>query len=244
MYHAVIVDDDHWAVEDIKESFQFERWGFEVSAAYASAEEALPALLRRPPELVVSDIRLGAMNGLDLICACRSKGVRSIFIIVSGYDDFSYVQDAFRYGVFFYLLKPLDDDKVEELMQLVSEKLRQENAGELLPKTEKQDSITKAIKYIDAHFTEQITLETVAEHVYLNATYLSQMLSKRLGVPFIHYRNGLRIGYAKQLICAGCDNMTYIAGKVGFESSSQFSRVFKQYEGVSPQQFSKQQAGT
>lgn len=103
------------------------------------------------------------------------------------------------------------------------------------------EDIARAIEYINAHFAEPITLEIVADQVHLNMTYLSQMLSRRLGVPFTHYRNALRIRCAKQLIASGCDNMTEVAGKVGFESSSQFSRVFRRYERMSPQQFSKRQ---
>ena len=239
MNRVLIVDDDRWAVEDIRASFRFEQWGFEVAAVCASAEEALPVLLSERPELVVSDIRMGSMSGLELIRTCREQGLQSIFVIVSGYDDFCYVQDAFRYGVFVYLLKPLDDSQVDGLMRSVCEKLKGEGMTPHLT-AEKQDSITRAIAYINEHFTEPITLESVAEQVFLNMTYLSQMLSRRLGVPFTQYRNVLRIRYAKQLIASGCTNMTEVANRVGFESSSQFSRVFKRCESITPQQFSKQ----
>lgn len=240
MYRTIIVDDDRWAIEDIRASFRFEQWGFEITAVCASAEEALPVLLDQKPDLIVSDIRMGCMSGLELIRACREQGLQSIFVIVSGYDDFCYVQDAFRYGVFFYLLKPLDDAKVYDLMRSICDKLQKEGFSPP-PASDKQDSIARAIEYINAHFAEPITLEIVADQVHLNMTYLSQMLSRRLGVPFTHYRNALRIRCAKQLIASGCDNMTEVAGKVGFESSSQFSRVFRRYERMSPQQFSKRQ---
>lgn len=243
MYRALIVDDDRWAIEDVRVSFRFEQWGFTVIAVCQSAEEALPVLLREKPELVISDIRMGDMSGLELIKTCRKQGLQSLFVIVSGYDDFCYVQDAFRYGVFFYLLKPLDNDKVDELMCLICEKLKHGGEIEQLSvSVEKQDTIACAINYINDHFTEAITLESVAEKVYLNMAYLSQALSKRLDMPFVQYRNGLRIRYAKQLIAAGYTNMTEIASKAGFESSSQFSRVFKRYENMTPQQFSKQVA--
>lgn len=119
MYRAMIVDDDKWAIEDIRKSFRFHDWGFEVVGEYNNAEDALAMILRAPPDLVISDIRMSKNSGLDMARICREQGVRTLFVIVSGYDSFSYVQDAFRYGVFFYLLKPIEDGQVCELMQRI-----------------------------------------------------------------------------------------------------------------------------
>lgn len=235
MYRAMIVDDDKWAIEDIRKSFRFHDWGFEVVGEYNNAEDALAMILRAPPDLVISDIRMSKNSGLDMARICREQGVRTLFVIVSGYDSFSYVQDAFRYGVFFYLLKPIEDGQVCELMQRIRAQLDAREQPE--EKVYTNDSFGKALIYIDGNFTAPITLESVANALYINKNYLSQLFSKRLGITFTHYRNSLRVHYAKQLIREGEHNMTLLAEKVGFESLSQFSKVFKQIEGSSPQQY-------
>ncbi|MCM1188053.1 MAG: helix-turn-helix domain-containing protein [bacterium] len=232
MYHVIIVDDDKWAIEDIKESFCFADWGFQVTGEYGSAEDALPHILAENPNLVVTDIQMNRQSGLDMIRICREKGMETVFILVSGYDDFDYVQDAFRYGVFFYLLKPIDDGKVRAVMEQLWEKLDQNRSpANEAPST---DTFEKAVAYIDEHYLEAITLDSVAKALFINKNYLSHLISKRKGETFIQYRNRLRVDYAKRLIRMGDANMTDIAAKAGFEDASQFSRIFRQIAGESP----------
>lgn len=238
MYTVIIVDDDKWAIEDIKQSFRFHEWGFQIIGEHGCAETALEAIVRLQPDLVISDIKMSMMSGLEMIDACRVKGIHTRFVIVSGYDSFEYVQEAFKNNVYFYLLKPLEDQKVEELMgrvKLQLDKEQQETAVEL-----KKDSLGMALDYINEHFAEPITLETVAEQAFINKAYLSQMISARLGVTFTHYKNSLRIRYAQQLIQEhDFVSMTEIAEKTGFNSSSQFSKVFRQHVHMSPQEYKR-----
>ncbi|MCI9142067.1 MAG: helix-turn-helix domain-containing protein [Lachnospiraceae bacterium] len=232
MYHVIIVDDDKWAIEDIKESFCFADWNFEITGEYGSAEEALPHILAEQPELVVTDIQMNRHSGLEMIRTCREQGMETLFILVSGYDDFNYVQDAFKYGVFFYLLKPIDDAKVHEVMEQLWEKL--DKTSRLLSELHSPGTFEKAIAYIEKHYMEAITLESVAKALFINKNYLSQLISKRKGETFIQYRNRLRVDYAKRLIRMGNHNMTDVAASAGFEDASQFSRIFRQIAGESP----------
>ena len=108
MHTVIIVDDDKWALRDIQYSFRFRERGFEVIGAYENAESALEAIRLRPPDLIVSDVCMASASGLDLARSCRDMGLKSIVVIVSGYDRFSYVREALQSGVFDYLLKPVD----------------------------------------------------------------------------------------------------------------------------------------
>lgn len=241
MYSAIIVDDDKWALEDIRKSFRFGFWDFEVVGEYRNAEDALAMILREPPDLVISDIRMSKNSGLDMVRICREQGIHTLFVIVSGYDSFSYIQDAFRYGVFFYLLKPIEDQQVDELMQRIKTQLDMREV--VKEKVYTNDSFGRALAYIDGNFTAPITLESVSNALFLNKNYLSQLFSKRLGITFTHYRNSLRIHYAKRLLREGEYNMTLLAEKVGFESLSQFSKVFKEIVGCSPLQYRQKISG-
>lgn len=234
MYRAVIVDDDKWALADIRQSFNFFHWGFEVAGEYQNADDALAAIAQSPPELVVSDIKMGEMSGLDLARRCREQGLQTVFIIVSGYDSFSYVQDAFRYGVFFYLLKPINDQQVAEVMGKVREKLEQQEGGKA---AYSDDTLGRALQHIDENCCEHLTLESLAAALFVNSSYLSQLISKGVGMPFVTYRNRQRMRRAKDLIDQGQHNVAILAEQVGFLSPGQFSKVFKQEEGISPHQY-------
>lgn len=71
----------------------------------------------------------------------------------------------------------------------------------------------------------------------MNKNYLSDLFSKKLGMTFTHYKNTVRIRKAKQMIDQGTRSLTEVATAVGFDSSSRFSKVFRQLEGISPQQY-------
>ena len=241
LYRVILVDDDVWSREDIKTSFDFSRHGFEVIGEYSNAETGLAAILRDCPDLVVSDIRMGVSSGLDMLRLCRANNVNALFVLVSGYDSFAYVQEAFRYKAFYYLLKPLDDAQSQELLLRVRSHLILDAPSKA--KTYSNDSFGKAMQYIDEHLETQFSLEEMANALYLNKNYLSDMFSKRLGQTFTQFRNAQRIDLAAHLIREGGKGLLDVAQLTGFDSASHFCKVFKQVMGVTPQQYRQTVSG-
>lgn len=95
----------------------------------------------------------------------------------------------------------------------------------------------KAVDYIQEHYSEQITLNDVAEHVYVSTSYLSRMFKKELGKNFVDYLNGLRIEKAKELLVDPRYKTYEVAEIVGIPDAHYFSRLFKKYEGLSPTEY-------
>ncbi len=240
MRTVMLIDDDVWALADMRETFRFERYGFEIIGEYRSAEEAVSALEKKTPDLIVSDICMSAGSGLDLAALCAEKYPDTVMILVSGHERFEYAQEAIRQGVFAYLLKPLLDSEVAETMERL---LKQWQDAETVPEARTPaaptaDSLVgRAMSYIEAHYDVSLPLETVAGALYVNKSYLSDLFSKSLGMTFTQYKNTVRINHAKQMIRKGGLSMTEIARMTGFDSSSRFSKVFHQIEGISPQQY-------
>ena len=140
-----------------------------------------------------------------------------------------------RHGVFAYLLKPLQDNEVQDAMERVTQKLEGQQA-EQYP-VFMDDSLGRAMSYINEHYMESLPLEKVAAELFVNKNYLSDLFSRKLGLTFTQYKSTVRIRKARQLIDQGSGNLTEIAAAVGFDSSSRFSKVFRQIEGLSPQQY-------
>ena len=235
MYKAMIMDDDRWALMDIRQTFAFESFGVQVVGEFSSAEEALPAIMAHKPDLIVSDIRMAEKSGLDMARICREQGLKSQIVLVSGYERFDYAQEALKHGVFAYLLKPLQDEEVAEVMQRV---VRQFSGPQEQQETVfMDDSLGRAMRYISEHYMTSLPLENVASALYINKNYLSDLFSKKLGMTFTQYKNTVRSRHAKQLIDQGSASLTEISEAVGFDSPSRFSTVFRQIEGISPQQY-------
>lgn len=242
MRTVILIDDDVWALADMRETFCFPRYGFEIIGEYRSAEEAAQAMEQNRPDLIVSDICMSAGSGLDLAALCAEKYPGTMMILVSGHERFDYAQEAIRQGVFAYLLKPLLDSEVAETMERLlkqwpEEEKAPEEEGSAAPAPD--SLIGRAMSYIEEHYDISLPLETVAGALFVNRSYLSDLFSKNLGMTFTQYKQSVRIRHAKELIREGRLNMTEIAQRTGFDSSSRFSKVFRQLEGISPQQFQK-----
>ena len=235
MYKAMIMDDDRWALMDIRQTFAFESFGFQVVGEFSSAEEALPAIMAHKPDLIVSDIRMAEKSGLDMARICREQGLKSQIVLVSGYERFDYAQEALKHGVFAYLLKPLQDEEVAEVMQRV---VRQLSGPQGQPETVfMDDSLGRAMRYISEHYMTSLPLENVASALYINKNYLSDLFSKKLGMTFTQYLSQRRVEMAMELLSATRMPVTQVALQCGFNSIATFNRVFRDVKGCTPTQY-------
>ena len=99
------------------------------------------------------------------------------------------------------------------------------------------DTLQKALRYINAHYTEEITLDDVAGAVFLSPTYFSKLFNAEMKCRFTAYLNRLRIEKSRILLKGTAIPLVDIAGMVGYEDQSYFTKVFKKTVGVSPGRF-------
>lgn len=133
MYRALIVDDEAIIREGMKCLLD---WGddtgggigFAIVGEAANGEAALSSIRSLSPDVVLIDICMPGMSGLDVIARAREDGYSGKFIIISGYSDFKYAQSAIRYGVSDYLTKPIDEDELEDILRGIKARLDEEAA--------------------------------------------------------------------------------------------------------------------
>lgn len=233
MYSVVIVDDDQWALADIRASFDFERYGFELIAECTSAEEALPIILRENPNLVVTDICMDTVNGLDMIRKVRESRRDMLFVILSGHENFDFAREAVELDVFRYMLKPINRTDAQQTMQQASRHLLEINARLI----EREDVFVRITSYVEAHLEGKLTQNDVAREFFLSRGYISEMFRKRLGMTFVEYKEKLRITRAKELLAQTDLLIGDIAMRVGYDDMCYFARVFKKNYSMTPQQY-------
>ena len=113
MYQIFIADDEAIIREGLKCLLDYEALGFTIAGEAANGESAYEQIIAAQPDVVLLDIRMPKMLGLDVIKNARERGFKGKIIILSGYSDFKYAQEAIRYGVQYYLTKPIDEDELE-----------------------------------------------------------------------------------------------------------------------------------
>lgn len=127
METLLIADDEKNIRDGLKCILDWEELGFTLCGEAANGEDALSYILKDKPSLVLLDIRMPKLTGIDIIRIAREQGYDGRFIILSGYSDFSYAQSAIRYGVEYYLTKPIDEDELLDAINTIKEDLEQEH---------------------------------------------------------------------------------------------------------------------
>ncbi len=123
-YDAVVIDDERLAIDGMKR-FPWEVHGFQLVATFQNPTNALEWLKANSAHLVVADIRMPQMSGLELAKVVHDLFPEASVILFSGHSEFSYAQKAIRYGVVRYVLKPVDDDELAAALADVSKLLNE-----------------------------------------------------------------------------------------------------------------------
>lgn len=126
MYNLLIADDEDNIRNGLKLIIDWKALGFAIAGDAANGEEALEKIARLEPDLVLMDLHMPGIHGLDVIRLSRERGYRGRFIVISGYSEFAYAQSAIRYGVTDYLTKPVDEELLERQVRAVAAEISRE----------------------------------------------------------------------------------------------------------------------
>ncbi len=202
-----------------------------------SGEAALALCASYRPHLVLTDIRMGGMDGIELIARLSKALPGSRFIVLSGYDDFELVRRAFTSGAFDYLLKPVVTGALMRVVEAALQDLapdgatgRAEGAGGM--------ALTDQIRqFIDQHFARGITLAQVAVHFGISYSHMSKLFKTQFQMLFSDYLTEVRMQKAAQLLGATQLNVQEVAAQCGYDNVFHFSRAFKKHTGVAPSHY-------
>lgn len=129
MLKVVLADDEPYIVQGISMIIDWEQEGFEIVGVADNGLSALEIIKQKDPDLVIADIMMPQMTGLELLEKVRTENVSDAnFVILSGYSEFDYAKTAMKYGSLDYLLKPLDKDELLGILEKVRESDRVKNS--------------------------------------------------------------------------------------------------------------------
>lgn len=248
----LIVDDEQTTRQGLKKTLEMWSAGrYEIMSA-ADGPEAYEIFTRHKIHLLITDVCMPEMDGLKLLRNLKDKGYKPVVMVVSGYPDFDYAQEAIRLGVINYLLKPLSKQKLIDAVEqaLVTEAsiertdYMEKVADQKLLKidgrnTHSNPSIKEALIYVNNNLNRQITLKEVADCVHLNASYFSVLFKEQTRLTFSEYITRKRLQIAKNLLLTTDSQIEDIALEVGYQTGKYFIKIFKDYEGITPSKYRK-----
>ena len=233
---VVLVDDEIMIREGFKRLFDWAAHDCEVVGEAADGMEALAQIDHLQPDIVIMDINIPIINGLKVIQTSRIRYPDMAFIIVSGYDDFSYCREALRMRITDYILKPVNYEEFGSCIDRLKIALYEKR------KTEEQDAqeertITGIIRYLQEHLDKEISLTILADEFHLSSQYISQLFKSEIGVNFLAYLTSIRMERAKKLLLATSLSIGEISEKCGYADYRVFTKAFKKEEGSTPSQY-------
>lgn len=235
---VLLVDDEVMIREGFKQLFDWQAHDCEVVGEAGDGMEALTQIDTLRPDIVIMDINIPIMNGLKVIQLSRIKHPNTAFVIVSGYDDFSYCREALRLQITDYILKPVNYEEfgtcIDSLKISLFER-RVSSAAE--PEKQEERAITGITRYLQEHLAEEISLSVLAEQFHLNPQYISQLFKSEIGVNFLVYLTNIRMEKAKKLLLSTALSIAEVAEQSGYGDYRVFTKVFKKSEGITPSQY-------
>jgi two-component system response regulator YesN len=198
---------------------------------------ALDLIILHRPEVMLLDIKMPKKSGLEVMRDAIAAGVLPKTIIISGYDEFEYAQQALRYGAVDYLLKPCRSTDILKAIKKAAFAVGATDPA-VAPSTGNA-FVDEAISYIERRYPDDLTLTEVAESIGITPSYLSTLFGRAVGCGFADYLNGIRIQRACEYFVDNKLKTYEVAYKVGFRDEKYFSSVFKKIKGMNPSDFRK-----
>lgn len=248
MLKVLVVDDEHFVRKGIVLETDWNALGCEVVAEAENGLEALEAVHRYRPDLIISDIRMPKMDGIRMLKKLREEENPAKVIFLTAYSEFEYAREALKLFAFDYLLKPFEDGELEAAVMRVQEQMKGELGGDgsnedkLLPlplkSGDKSRYITEALAYISDHYSDtDISVGSIAESMGISEGHLSHLFKKETDYTVMAYITRFRIRAAMKLL-GNCRNKVYeVAEMVGYRDITYFSSTFKKMVGISPSEF-------
>lgn len=233
---VLLVDDEIMIREGFKKLFDWESHDCEVAGEAADGMEALTKIDTLIPDIVIMDINIPIMNGLKVIQMSRMKYPDMAFVIVSGYDDFSYCREALRMQITDYILKPVNYDEFGTCIDNLRISMF-ENKVKIISDVQEEQPIMGIVRFMQEHLAEEISLNILAEKFHLSAQYISQLFKSEIGVNFLTYLTNIRMEQAKKLLLSTSYSIAEISEKSGYGDYRVFTKAFKKAEGVTPSQY-------
>lgn len=236
---VMIVDDEAIVRSGLRTCMDWNSSGFEVTVLKENGMAGLEYLKANPVDLIITDIKMPGMDGLEFIRQAREAGYQAKFLILSGYDDFAYAQKALRYGAADYILKPIKEEELmNSLLRIRNEYFPEIQSSLIITPEKYSKTIKQILAYVDMNIDRpELSLKMIADDIlFMSGSYISKLFLKETGYKFSTFLTIKRMEKAMLLIQANRDATVYeIAEQTGFGNNPQyFSTVFKKCYGKSP----------
>lgn len=249
MYHLLVVEDESLIRRGIRAFIDFDNLGIGDLFEAENGKEALEVMKNNRIDLILADINMPQMNGLEFCRQAKELDPSVKIAILTGYDYLDYAIQAIKIGVDDYALKPLDRNDIQKLLFHLVEKKKeadsyasiQKTVNELAKDTDPDGDLSARMHMADimeAHLSDSgFSLSAMASELGYSISYLSTLFKKCFGENFRDYLLHMRLERAKILLLSTHMKNYEIASSVGIEDPNYFSVCFRRKYHKTPREF-------
>ena len=255
MFKIFIVEDEDLIRKGLIYTFDWLHYDCVVVGEAFNGQEAIPLINEQQPDIVITDIKMPIMDGLEMLENIEIRFFETI--IITGYAEFSYAKKAIEFDVSEFLLKPIDHGELGHVIEKIILKIKKKQMVKTIQEKVKDYSDLKVIDleyyYNDSHYTSRYTpkvlsyvaenyshklsIDYVADDLEVSSTYLSKKFKEDTKHTFNDFLNKYRIQKALEYMYDSNFKIYEIAEMVGYSEYKYFSQVFKNYMSYSPTEF-------
>ena len=215
---------------------------FEVELEASDGSAALEMLSGNRIHLLITDIRMPVMDGLALASRVQEQFPHILTVVLTGYADFEYAKEALRHGVFDYLLKPVNEDELHNVMNRARKKLLEtyvlpEDSG---AHRTAEETVDYAVRYMKEHYREDIDFGKLSSDMGFTSAYLTKLFNRYVGETPLKYLTSLRIEEASRLLRETTFTIAEVGAQVGYPDQFHFSKTFRKLTGKNPSAYRKE----
>ena len=239
MLDILIIDDEELIRMGLAKLISEAGRDYNVRGCCPDGKEALLQLSHDAVDVIITDVRMPEMDGLEFLKSLRSMNISIPVIILSGYNDFEYARTAMSFGVRDYLLKPVDEEELFKCLDLIyDDKCKDLQRASNSVKNNEKRVINIVKKIIETEYYKELNLSEISNKVFLNSKYLSRLFKNETGINITDYLIQARMEKAKQLFRENLDMKVYeVAAKVGYPDPGLFCKLFKRMLGLTPKEY-------
>jgi two-component system response regulator YesN len=258
MLRVVIVEDELLVKKGLLLTTDWEGFGCEVVGEASNGYEGIDAISRLRPDIVLTDIRMPGIDGIQMIEALKTQ-VDVEYIIITGYSEFEYARSAVRLGVKDYLIKPINDEELADAVRKACNAVRDKRKINKIerkidditdskvmmfkeylldaPENGKPGYVDRMIKYICDNYQRNINIKDVSESLRISESHISRLFKSEVGYTFVDYLTYYRVKKAIQYLRDPDIRIYEVAERIGYKDQRYFSVIFKKLVGVTPTEF-------
>lgn len=243
MMKVLVVEDEEMIRKGIVLTVDWASLDCTVVAEAANGEEGLAAAAQFQPDLIITDLKMPKMDGIEMLRQLRQAGSNAHVIILTAYDSFEYARSALRFRAVDYLLKPFHDGELEQSILTMKSRLsgKIDDTPEAFPGMRKGDRsryVQQAMEYMGSHYpSPDLTVAEIAAHLELSEGHLSHLFRRETDYTVLTYLTRLRIHKAMIMLRTENRKIYEVAEAVGYRDIAYFSTTFKKIVGLTPSEY-------